>query len=64
MSAQIRLVLLKHRLWNPKDHSERSVAWHARIVEALHKRDIELALKELHMHMAASTEWTHSEIEF
>lgn len=64
MSAQIRLVLLKHRLWNPKDHRERSVSWHARIVEALRRRDLDQATKELHMHMAASTEWLQEGIEF
>ena len=64
MSAQIRLVLLKHRLWNPKDHRDRSVTWHARIVESLRQRDVDQAQKELHVHMAASKEWIHDEIEY
>ena len=64
MSAQIRLVLLKHRLWNPKDHRERSVAWHARIVESLRQGDVNQAQKELHVHMAASKEWIHDEVEY
>jgi DNA-binding GntR family transcriptional regulator len=64
MSAQIRLVLLKHRLWNPKDHRERSVVWHARIVESLRQGDLDQAQKELHVHMAASKEWIHDEVEY
>jgi DNA-binding GntR family transcriptional regulator len=64
MSAQIRLVLLKHRLWNPKDHRERSVDWHARIVQSLRQRDIEQTLEELHTHMAASKEWLNTEIDY
>lgn len=57
MSGQIRLVLLKHRLENPQDLRERSVPWHEKIVAALFKRDSEMAIKELHTHMAASFEW-------
>lgn len=64
MSAQIRLVLLKHRLWNPKDHRERSVVWHARIVESLRQGDVNQALKEMHVHMAASKEWIHDSVEY
>ncbi len=64
ISAQIRLVLLKHRLWNPKDHRERSVDWHARIVASLRQRNVEQTLKELHTHMAASTEWLHDDVNY
>jgi DNA-binding GntR family transcriptional regulator len=64
MSAQIRLVLLKHRLWNPKDHRERSVSWHARIVASLRQRDVEQATKELHTHMSASKEWINADINY
>ncbi len=64
LSAQIRLVLLKHRLWNPKDHRERSVAWHARIVASLREREVDQTLKELHTHMAASREWIHDDIDY
>jgi DNA-binding GntR family transcriptional regulator len=64
LSAQIRLVLLKHRLWNPKDHRERSVSWHARIVASLRERNIEQTLKELHLHMTASKEWIQADINY
>ncbi len=64
MSAQIRLVLLKHRLWNPKDHRERSITWHARIVDSLHQRDVEQATKELHTHLLASKEWIKADINY
>lgn len=57
MSGQIRLVLLKHHLNNPDNLRVRSVAWHEKIVEALHARDTEKAIKELGTHMAASFEW-------
>jgi DNA-binding GntR family transcriptional regulator len=60
MSGQIRLVLLKHRLENPQDLRERSVSWHEKIVEALCRRDTEMAIKELHTHMAASFEWVEA----
>jgi DNA-binding GntR family transcriptional regulator len=64
LSAQTRMVLLKHRLWNPKDHRERSVSWHARIVESLRTRDLQQTLKELHTHMAASKEWLGDQADY
>jgi DNA-binding GntR family transcriptional regulator len=57
LSGQIRIVVLKHRLWNPKDLRDRSVAWHERIVEAMLERNTEKSINELHVHMAASMEW-------
>jgi DNA-binding GntR family transcriptional regulator len=57
LSAQIRLLLLKHRLWDPSDLRVRAVEWHLRIVEAIKKRDVDLALHELHDHMEISTQW-------
>jgi DNA-binding GntR family transcriptional regulator len=57
MSGQIRLVVLKHRLTHPDDLRVRSVLWHTQIVAAMRMRDAEKALKELHVHMAASYEW-------
>lgn len=60
MSGQIRLVLFKHRLENPQDLRERSVSWHEKIVAALCQRDTEMAIKELHTHMAASFEWVEA----
>lgn len=64
LSTQIRLVLLKHRLGNPKDHRIRSVTWHARIVDSLRERDQGRAEKELQKHMAASLEWLGNQAEY
>lgn len=56
LSTQIRLLLLRHRLWNPDDFRERAVLWHARIVKAMRQRDSDKAVEELRKHMAISTE--------
>ncbi len=57
LSGQIRLVLLKYRLINPDDLRVRSVSWHTKIVEAMRERNPDKAVKELGIHMAASSEW-------
>jgi DNA-binding GntR family transcriptional regulator len=57
ISAQIRLVVLKHRLRNPADLRDRGIAWHERIVECLRQRETECAIQELERHMAVSIEW-------
>lgn len=57
LSGQIRIVLWKHRLEHPTDLRDRSVHWHADIVDALCQRDSEKAIKIMHKHMAASMEW-------
>jgi DNA-binding GntR family transcriptional regulator len=54
LSAQVRLVLLKHRLWYPGDYRDRAVDWHSRIVEAIRQRDESGALEELKKHMLVS----------
>lgn len=59
LSGQIRIVVLKHRLFHPDDLRERSISWHERIVEAIRERNTEKALDELHVHMAASMEWVN-----
>ena len=59
LSGQIRIVVLKHRLFHPEDLRERSIAWHERIVEAIRERNTEKSLDELHIHMAASMEWVN-----
>ena len=51
---------LKHRLFNPGDLRSRSIAWHERIVEAMRERNTEMAVNELHIHMAASMEWVNN----
>jgi len=57
ISAQIRLVVLKHRLRNPADLRDRGIAWHEKIVECLRQRQTECAIQELERHMAVSIEW-------
>jgi DNA-binding GntR family transcriptional regulator len=63
MSAQIRLVVLKHRLLHPDDLRVRAVSWHTQIVAALRERNAEKAVHELHVHMAASREWVDALLE-
>lgn len=57
LSGQTRIVVLKHRLANPADLRVRSIAWHERIVQAMRERNVDKALNELHIHMAASMNW-------
>ena len=57
LSGQIRIVLWKHRLVHPTDLRDRSVPWHAGIVEALRERNKEKAVDLLNVHLAASMEW-------
>jgi DNA-binding GntR family transcriptional regulator len=57
LSGQIRIVLWKHRLAHPTDLRDRSVPWHAKIVEALRERNPEKTIELLHEHLAASMEW-------
>jgi DNA-binding GntR family transcriptional regulator len=59
LSGQIRIVVLKHRLFHPDDLRERSISWHERIVDAIRERNTEKAIDELHIHMAASMEWVN-----
>jgi DNA-binding FadR family transcriptional regulator len=40
------------------------VVWHARIVESLRQGDVSQAQTEQHVHMAASKEWIHDEVEY
>jgi DNA-binding GntR family transcriptional regulator len=63
MSGQIRLVVLKHRLFHPDDLRVRSVSWHTQIVAAMRARDAEKAVTELRVHMAASYEWVDTLIK-
>ena len=59
LSGQIRIVVLKRRLFHPGALRARSITWHERIVEALRERNTEKAIDELHIHMAASMEWVN-----
>jgi DNA-binding GntR family transcriptional regulator len=63
ISAQIRLVVLKHRLRNPADFRDRGISWHENIVECLRHRETDCALQELERHMAVSIEWLIKSME-
>jgi DNA-binding GntR family transcriptional regulator len=63
LSAQIRLVLLKHRLYNPIDYRNRAVKWHTRIIDSIRRRDTAETLQELKKHMLASLESLELEFE-
>jgi DNA-binding GntR family transcriptional regulator len=63
ISAQIRLVVLKHRLRNPADLRDRGIVWHEKIVECLRQRQTECAIQELERHMAVSIEWLIKSME-
>ena len=57
LSAQIRLVVLKHRLRQPGDFRNRAVHFHSSIIEAIRQRNLDKSLEELHKHMTISVEW-------
>jgi DNA-binding GntR family transcriptional regulator len=63
LSSQIRLLLLKHRLWDPDDLRDRAVESHLQIVDAIKKKDTNLAIKRLQEHMSLSTRWLREAIE-
>lgn len=63
LSGQIRLLLLQHRLRDPADLRIRAASWHQRVVEAIYQRNTELALQELHKHLAISYEGIIKSIE-
>jgi DNA-binding GntR family transcriptional regulator len=63
LSAQIRLVVLTHRIRNPRDMKERAIEWHLHIVNAMRSRDVDKALDELKRHLAVSTEWVMETIQ-
>jgi DNA-binding GntR family transcriptional regulator len=54
LATQIRLIVLKHRLYDPGDLRTRAVSWHWRIVDAIRQRNADLAVEELRRHLAIS----------
>ncbi len=56
LSGQTRVLLLSHRIRNPRDFQERAVEWHRRLVSAIRHRDLEQAQLELHKRLAISVE--------
>lgn len=54
LRAQVRLLILSHRLLQPLDFQERGVEWHRQLVQALRQRDIRLGREVLHKHLTAS----------
>ena len=56
LSSQTRVLLLTHRLRNPRDFQEKAVAWHRRLVDALRQRDLEQSKGELQRHLAVALE--------
>jgi DNA-binding GntR family transcriptional regulator len=56
LSGQTRILLLSHRIRNPRDFQERAVDWHRRLVDAIRKRDLERAQDELRKHLATTVD--------
>ena len=56
LSGQTRVLLLSHRIRNPRDFQERAVEWHRRLVTAIRERDLERAQLELRRHLAVTVE--------
>lgn len=56
LRGQTRILLLSHRIRNPRDFQERAVEWHRRLVAALREGDLERAQSELYRHLATTVE--------
>ena len=54
LAAQIRMLLLSHKMIDPGDWGHRGGLWHHRIVDALRQRDSERAHHLVREHVAAS----------
>ncbi len=54
LRAQIRLLILTHRILQPMDWREHGVDFHRQLVTALRRRDVVLGHASLHRHIAAS----------
>ena len=53
LSAQTRVLLLRHQAWNPGDVATRGAESHRRLVDLLRKRDAAVAQAELSAQLAA-----------
>ena len=56
LRAQVRLLILTHRILHPMDFRENAADWHIRLADAVRQRDTEAAEEVLHKHLAASFE--------
>lgn len=56
LCGQVRVLLLGHRMRNPRDFEERAVNWHRQLVAALRQGDSQGAQRELRRHLAATVE--------
>jgi DNA-binding GntR family transcriptional regulator len=56
LRAQVRLLILTHRILQPMDFREHGVDFHRQLVGALRQRDVDQGHATLHRHLAASFE--------
>ncbi|MCX6030845.1 MAG: GntR family transcriptional regulator [Chloroflexi bacterium] len=56
LRAQVRLLILTHRILQPTDFRENGIEWHRRLVNAVRQRDTQVARRVLQDHLAASFE--------
>jgi DNA-binding GntR family transcriptional regulator len=56
LRAQVRLLILTHRILQPLDFRENSAEWHRHVVTALRQRDVNQAREVLRTHLAVSFE--------
>ncbi len=56
LRAQVRLLILTHRILQPTDFRENAAEWHCRLVDAVRNRDIQAGRVVLHQHLVASFE--------
>lgn len=54
LRAQVRLLILTHRILHPWDFRQNATEWHSRLIDAIRQRDTEAAHETLHEHLTAS----------
>jgi DNA-binding GntR family transcriptional regulator len=62
LRAQVRLLILTHRILHPMDFRENAADWHIQLTDAVRQRDGLAAEEVLHKHLAASFEAVTSAI--
>jgi len=63
LRAQVRLLILTHRILDPMDYRENAAEWHCQFVEAIRRRDIQVGQEMLEKHLVASFETVRRSIE-
>ena len=63
LRAQVRLLILTHRVLQPMDFRENAAEWHWILVDAVRKRDADAARDVLRQHLAASYATVRKAIE-